>query len=147
MNDVTPITATKDQLSVLQHLLSRSADCRAWFAEMADKAEPDFRFVALKFRGLHVEQSQRIAAIITALGGDPDGSEGFRAAISRTTVSLRSLFGDVDGDMMAAVEDAEAQVLGDFDAALSCLPPSPYRDELAQMKRELIALLADEPIN
>lgn len=144
MNDVTPITATKDQLSVLQHLLSRSADCRAWFAEMADKAEPDFRFVALKFRGLHVEQGQRIAAIITAMGGDPDGSEGLKAALNRTTVSLRALFEEIDGDMMAAVEDAESQVLGDFDAALSCLPPSPYRDELEQMKAELVMLLRDE---
>mgnify|MGYP005989378363 CR=1 FL=1 len=146
MTDVTPITASKDQLSVLQHLLSRSADCRAWFEEMAEKAAPDFRFIALKFRGLHVEQSQRIAAIITALGGDPDGSEGFKAAISRTTVSLRSLFEEIDGDMMAAVEDAEAQVLGDFDAALSCLPPSSYRDELAQMKAELVKLLDTEQV-
>lgn len=143
MTDTAPITASKDQLSVLQHLLSRSADCRAWFEELAEKAEPDFRFVALKYRGLHVEQCDRIGAIITAVGGDPDGSEGLKAALSRTTVSVRSLFEEIDGDMMSGIEDAEAQVLGDFDAALSCLPPSRYRDELAQMKAELVKLLAD----
>ncbi|MBU2961734.1 PA2169 family four-helix-bundle protein [Citreicella sp. C3M06] len=144
MTDVTPITASKDQLSVLQNLLSRSADCRAWYEQMADKAEPDFRFIALKFRGLHVAHCDRIASIITAMGGDPDGSEGLSAALHRTAVSVRALFEEIDGDMMSGIEDAEAQVLGDFDAALSCLPPSPYRDELCQMKGELVKLLADE---
>lgn len=145
MTDPQPITATADQLSTLQDLLSRSAETHAWFEEMAEKAEPDFRHVALKFRGLHAEQCDRITATITALGGEPDRSGGVRAAVNRTSVSLRSLFEEIDDDMMSAVEDAEAQLLAGFDAALSSLAPSRYRDELEQMKGELMKLLSEEP--
>ena len=94
---------------------------------------------------MHLEQCDRISATITALGGEPDRSGGLRAAVNRTSVSLRSMFEDIDGDMMAAIEDAEAQVLADFDAALSILGPSRYRDELEQMKGELVKLLSEEP--
>ena len=145
MTDPQPVSATDDQLSTLQDLLSRSAENHAWFEEMADKAEPEFRHVALKFRGLHVEQCDRITAIMTALGGTPDRSGGVRAAVNRTSVSLRALFEEIDGDMMSAVEDAEAQLLADFDAALSSLSPSRYRDELGQMTGELVTLLSEEP--
>lgn len=145
MNDVQPINATEDQLVTLQDLLSRSVETHAWFEEMTDKAEPEFRHIALKFRGLHLEQCDRISATITALGGEPDRSGGLRAAVNRTSVSLRSMFEDIDGDMMAAIEDAEAQVLADFDAALSILGSSRYRDELEQMKGELVKLLSEEP--
>ena len=68
-----------------------------------------------------------------------------RAAVNRTSVSLRSLFEEIDDDMMSAVEDAEAQLLAEFDAALSSLAPSRYRDELEQMKGELVTLLSEEP--
>ncbi|WP_335947629.1 DUF2383 domain-containing protein [Salipiger bermudensis] len=145
MTDPQPVSASDDQLSTLQDLLSRSAETHAWFEEMAKKAEPDFRHLALKFRGLHVEQCDRITAIMTALGGEPDRSGGVRAAVNRTSVSLRSLFEEIDDDMMSAVEDAEAQLLAEFDAALSSLAPSRYRDELEQMKAELVTLLSEEP--
>ena len=47
MNDVQPINATEDQLVTLQDLLSRSVETHAWFEELTDQAEPEFRHIAL----------------------------------------------------------------------------------------------------
>lgn len=144
MTDPQPIDATDAQLAVLQRLLNSTTETHAWFDEIAERAEPGFRHVAVKFRGLHVEQRDRIAAIITAVGGTPEASGGLRASINRSSVSLRALFEEIDGDMMRSVEDAEAELLAEFDAALSALGPSRYREELEQMKGELVALLSEE---
>ena len=143
--DVQAITASPRQLDQLQHLLARSIGARGWFDEMVEKSEPEFRFVAVRFHGLHVEQVQRLTALITAVGGDADASDNLSAVMKRAGLSVRAVFGEIDGDMMSAVEDAEAQLLADFDAALSSLSPSRYRDELEQMKGELVTLLSEEP--
>lgn len=145
MTDVQTITASTSQLEALQDLLSRSTDTHAWYEAMAERAEPQFRPVALKYRGLHSEQCDRIGAIMVALGGDPDRTEGIRTAVNRTSVSLRAVFDDIDLDMLSRIEEAEAEVISDFDASISGLPESRYREELIDMKAELLKLLGEDP--
>mgnify|MGYP001954258820 CR=1 FL=1 len=48
-------------------------------------------------------------------------------------------------DLANQLNISEAQLLAEFDAALSSLSPSRYRDELEQMKGELVTLLSEEP--
>ncbi|MGR3823385.1 MAG: DUF2383 domain-containing protein [Salipiger marinus] len=143
MTDPRAITATPDQLERLQHLLSRSADARAWFEEMEDRAEPEFRPVTVKFRGLHVEQVDRLTALLTAVGGEPDPSGSVRGAVSRAAVSMRAIFGEIDTDMLSAIRDSESALLDEFAAVIPQMEPSRYRDELVQMQGELTRLLAE----
>ncbi len=135
------VTASPRQLDQLQHLLARSIGARGWFDEMVEKADPEFRFVAVRFHGLHVEQVQRLTALITAVGGDADPSDNMSAALKRAGLSVRAVFGGIDGDMMARIRESEAKVLAGFTEVIKAMEPSRYRDELVQMQAELQDLL------
>ncbi len=135
------ITASARQLELLDHLQARSVGARAWFDEMVEKADPEFRFVAVRFHGLHVEQVQRLTALITAVGGEADPSDTMSAAMKRAGLSVRSVFGGIDGDMMDRIRASEAKVLAGFTEVIKAMEPSRYRDELVQMQGELQDLL------
>lgn len=135
------ITASPQQLDLLNHLQARSIGARGWFDEMVEKADPAFRFVAVRFHGLHVEQVQRLTSLITAVGGDADPSDNMSAALKRAGLSVRAVFGDIDGDMMDRIRESEAKVLAGFTEVIKAMEPSRYRDELVQMQAELQDLL------
>lgn len=135
------ITASPRQLEQLHHLQARSIGARGWFDEMVEKADPEFRFVAVRFHGLHVEQVQRLTALITAVGGDADPSDNVSAALKRAGLSVRAVFGGIDGDMMSRIRESEAKVLAGFTEVIKAMEPSRYRDELVQMQAELQDLL------
>ncbi|MBE9637405.1 DUF2383 domain-containing protein [Salipiger mangrovisoli] len=140
-SDPKVVTASPRQLELLYHLQARSIGARGWFDEMVEKADPEFRFVAVRFHGLHVEQVQRLTALITAVGGDADPSDNLSAALKRASLSVRAVFGDIDGDMMSRIRESEAKVLAGFTEVIKAIEPSRYRDELVQMQAELQDLL------
>ncbi|WP_353474974.1 DUF2383 domain-containing protein [Salipiger sp. H15] len=139
--DIQAITASPSQLDQLQHLLARSIGARGWFDEMVERSEPEFRFVAVRFHGLHVEQVQRLTSLITAVGGEADPSDNLSAVMKRAGLSVRAVFGGIDGDMMDRIRESEAKVLAGFTEVIKALEPSRYRDELVQMQAELQDLL------
>ena len=57
-----PPRADAAQLDALQDALSHTVDAHAGYEIMTEKAEPEFRSVPLKFRELHHQHADRLAA-------------------------------------------------------------------------------------
>ncbi|ETX28493.1 DUF2383 domain-containing protein [Roseivivax isoporae] len=144
MTDTTHTTpAAGVQIDAVQDLLSRIVDARAGFDTMVERAEPEFRAVALKFRETHHQHAERTAAIITALGGEADTSGSLMSTVNRTVVSLRALFDEIDEDVMDNVRDGERHVIEAFDEAIASMGNDRYREELVAMRGELDTLLLE----
>ena len=131
------------RIETTQTLLSQTVDARAGLDKMVEKAEPGFRPIALKLRETHHQHAERIAAIVTAIGGDADTDGTVFSTVNRTVVSLRALFDDIDAGAMDGVRDGEARVLEAFDEAIEAHDASRHRDELVQMRTEIETLLRD----
>ena len=129
------------QIEKVQELLNRVVDAKAGFEVMVDKAEPEFRPVPLKFRETHHQHAERTAAIVTALGGEPDSEGSFFGTVNRTVVSVRAMFDEIDEDVMDSVRDGEKHVLESFDEAIATLGTNRHRDEILAMRGEIEALL------
>lgn len=129
------------QIDALQHALSRSVDARAGYDVMVDKAEPEFRSVAQRFRETHYEQADRLGAIIVALGGEPDRDGGVMSTVNKAVVSLRAMFDEIDEDVMDSIRDGEAHVLEALDDAIATLPDNRHRTDVRDMRAELQKLL------
>ncbi|WP_306133420.1 DUF2383 domain-containing protein [Roseivivax marinus] len=129
------------QINAVQSLLRRTVDAREGFDVMVEKAEPEFRPVALKFRETHHQHAERTAAIVTALGGEPDSEGSFFGTVNRTVVSVRAMFDEIDEDVMDSVRDGEKHVLESFDEAIATLGTDRHRDEILAMRGEIEALL------
>ncbi|KMK68706.1 DUF2383 domain-containing protein [Puniceibacterium sp. IMCC21224] len=140
---VVPAPATNPQIVALQEVLSRTVDARAGFDAMVDKAAPGFRSTALKFRETHYQHTDRLAAILTALGAEPDTDGGVMATVNKAAVVTRSLFEEIDADVMGSIRENEAEVLNGFDAALTYLPEGHHHRDVSAMRGELQDLLDD----
>lgn len=125
----------------MQDLLTRTLDAQHRFDRMRDKAEPDIRPVVQKFRATHAGHANRIAALIAGAGGTPDMRGGVMSTVTRTVVSLRAVFDDLDANVMSAVREGERGVLNRFDDALAALPDGAPGDALVAMCDALIRLL------
>ena len=130
-------------LGQVQDLLTQTVDARAGYDSMLDRAEPDFRFVVQKFRGTHEQHEGQLAAMITAMGGEPDTSGGVMSSVNKAVVSIRSLFDEIDEDVMDGIRDGERRILKQFDEALEALGAHHPRDELVAMRQDITALLEE----
>lgn len=128
-------------VEAVQDLLTQTVDARAGYDSMLDKAEREFRPVVQKFRATHAQHAERLAAIVTALGGTPDTDGGMMSTVNKAVVSLRALFDEIDEDVMDGVRDGERRVLNHFDEAIDAVGQSYHRDELVGMRQEISALL------
>jgi len=138
-----PPRADAAQLDALQDALSHTVDAHAGYETMTEKAEPEFRSVPLKFRELHHQHADRLAAAMVALGGDPDRDGGLMSTVNKAVVSVRAFFDEIDDDVMDNIRDGEEHVLESLAKAEAALPAGRYRDEVATMRTELQALLEE----
>ncbi|WP_145108945.1 ferritin-like domain-containing protein [Cereibacter sediminicola] len=134
----TPDPAAAD---ALESLHDRSVDVLAGFDTMVGKAEPHFRPLAMRFQDLHRRHSTELAGLLAAAGRTPGNEGTFMSTVNRAVVSLRSIFDDIDEDILAQVESGEQHVLDAFDEALAQPQAPDARARLSDMRQELVRLL------
>lgn len=141
-----PITApTMDDtaLDSLAHAHIRTVDALAGFEKMVQKAEPEFRATAARFRDLHRAHASVLATLLQQHGRRPDPDGSFMAVVNRLVVTTRALFDDIDGDVMAQVRDGEDHVLAAYREAESAVPFPVLKSSIAALRTELESLLAE----
>lgn len=142
VRDDEPTETVEDALVALHR---RSVDNVAGFAAMVSRAEPDFRDVAQRFHDLHQRHVGTLAQMLRDLGLHPDSDGSFMATVNRVMVSIRSLFDDIDADVMRQIHNGEAWTLDAFDSAIAALRGAPEVARLHEMRAELTELLARSP--
>lgn len=128
-------------VDTISKLHTRTVDALKGFETMVEKAEPEFRPVAVQFRDLHDRQAAQMAQILTAMGGKVDADGSIMATVNRTVVSMRALFDEIDDDVMDAIRNGEEKILEAFDAALAEDQPHQAQRALMDMREDLHALL------
>lgn len=129
--------------NALALLHKRTVDALAGYETMVDKAEPDFRDVARRFRDLHSAHARRMAAMLVAHGRSPDADGSFMAMVNRTVVAARALLDEVDTDVMAQVRSGEAHVIEAFEEASTRLEGTEQAAAVREMRGELDTLLRE----
>ncbi|MCE6952316.1 PA2169 family four-helix-bundle protein [Cereibacter sphaeroides] len=128
-------------LKALETLHLRSIDVLAGFETMVGRAEPEFRPVAERFRDLHREQAEELAAMIARFGREPEEDGSLMSTVNRAVVSLRSMINGIDGSILDQIQDGEQHVIDAFDDALGAGQPIDVTARLRSMRRELSLLL------
>ncbi|WP_096787036.1 PA2169 family four-helix-bundle protein [Rhodobacter sp. CZR27] len=128
-------------LKALETLHLRSIDVLAGFETMVGRAEPEFRPVAERFRDLHREQAEELAAMIARFGREPEVDGSLMSTVNRAVVSLRSMINGIDGSILDQIQDGEQHVIDAFDDALGAGQPIDVTARLRSMRRELSLLL------
>ncbi len=131
-----------DALAALADALTASQDARTGFEKMVEKAEPEFRPVVQRFSALHADHDNRLAAILRRHGQTPDADGSFQGTINKVVVSARSLFDDIDADVMESVRDGEDAVCEAYARAADASVDANDRAELRAMRNEVQTLLA-----
>lgn len=127
----------------LTALYDRSVDSATGYAKMVEKAEPDFRDIAERFRALHARHAESIARLLADLGVAPDKGGTLMGTVNQAVVAFRAFFDEIDEDVMDQVRSGEDWVQKAFDAAIAeQVAPGPAT-ELRAMKAELTDLLAE----
>lgn len=142
VRDDEPTETVEDALVALHR---RSVDNVAGFAEMVSRAEPDFRDVAQRFHDLHQRHVGTLAQMLRDRGLQPDSDGSFMASVNRAVVTIRSLFDDIDADLMRQIRAGEEWTLDAFDSATASLRGEPEVARLYEMRAELTELLAKSP--
>jgi hypothetical protein len=128
----------------LRSLQIRTADALVGYVKMVEKAEPEFRPVAERFRGLHDRHNAALSAMLIRHCAVPDADGSFMGSVNKAVVSMRALFDEIDKDVMDNIRGGENHVLTAFDDAIAAtgMPPADVT-ELRDMRDELTALLQD----
>jgi hypothetical protein len=136
--------AAPDAGAELLTLQQRTVDSLAGYDTMVKKAEPDFRPVVERFRGVHTRHSTALSAMLLRHGHQPDADGTFMGTVNKAVVTMRALFDEIDEDAMDSIRDGENHVLSAFDDAIAAsgMPPADVT-ELHDMRDELTALLQD----
>lgn len=125
-NVLTPVAGIDParDLDALADLHTRSVDALAGYETMVDKAEPEFRDVAERFRSIHARHVAALSEMLGQAGGEPDAGGSFMATVNKAVVGMRSLFDDIDAGVMNQIRSGEAHILDAFDAAISAAQPA-----------------------
>ncbi|WP_431301098.1 DUF2383 domain-containing protein [Tabrizicola sp. BL-A-41-H6] len=142
VRDDQPTETVEDALVSLHR---RSVDNVAGFAAMVSRAEPGFLVVAQRFQDLHQRHADSVAQMLQVRGLQPDADGSFMATVNRVVVSLRSLFDDINADVMHQIRRGEEWTLDAFDSAIAALRDAPEVASLHEMRAELTELLAKSP--
>lgn len=121
----------------LRDLFTRIVDAKAGFDIMVDKAEPDFRDVAVSFRDMHARHAEVVADM---LHGNVDVDGSIMGTVNKAVVSLRAWFDEIDEDIMDQVRHGEAHVIDAYRTA-EAHASGPDQSRLIALRAELEDLL------
>jgi len=137
-----PGPRSEQEIAALAELHTRLIDTLAGYDTLIERAEPDFRQTAEEFQTLHRKQEAAVARLLGALGHDPGRDGSMFGTVNRAVVALRSWFDDIDHNVLDALVQGEKHVLEGFEEAIAASPSVERRGVLAQMRSELVTLLA-----
>ncbi|WP_103256517.1 ferritin-like domain-containing protein [Tabrizicola aquatica] len=142
--DPTPLQTMDDAaLDSLALAHTRTVDALAGFEVMVDKAEPQFRATAARFRDLHRAHAAALSTLLQQHGRTPDDDGTFMASVNRLVVTARAFFDEIDEDVMDQVRNGEDHVLAAYRDAESGVPFPVVKSSIANLRTELEALLAE----
>ncbi|NEX47197.1 DUF2383 domain-containing protein [Rhodobacter sp. ETT8] len=136
--------AAPDASEALLNVQRRTVDALVGYVKMVEKAEPEFRPVADRFRALHDRHNAALTAMLIRHGAEPDADGTFMGTVNKAVVSLRALFDEIDEDVMDSIRNGENHVMQAFDEAIIAngMPPADVTD-LRDMRDEIVVLLQD----
>jgi hypothetical protein len=98
------------------------------FDVMLEKAEPEIRPALLSTREANQRQADELKAFLARRGCSLSDDGSFMSLVHEGVVRTRSLFTDIDGDILPAVADGERRIVSSYDDALEKL--AKHMDEL-----------------
>jgi uncharacterized protein (TIGR02284 family) len=145
---VPPVQPVQDatsttRIDAVQRALTRTLDALAGYDKMLPEAEPEVAPILRKLRETHHSHAGQLGALVTALGGTPDMNGSLMGTVTKAVVSLRAMFDEIDDDALERAVEGERHVTVAFADAMAEIPEGPRREDLARMKAELDALLAE----
>lgn len=138
-NVMTPVPAgvhASHGLDALADLHTRSVDALAGYETMVEKAEPDFRDVAERFRSIHARHAAALAEMLVQAGGDPEDGGSLMGSVNKAVVGMRAFFDEIDAGVIDQIRSGERHVLEAFDAAIAAAQPAD-QSHLIGMRAEL----------
>lgn len=133
----------RDDTTALMALYDRSLDSVKGYAKLVEKAEPEFRDTAERFRTLHASHADALGRELADLGARIDTGGTIMGTVNQAVVTFRAFFDEVDEDVMDQVRSGEDWVLRAFDAAIAEQDAPAVIAKLHKMRAELTQLLAD----
>ncbi len=135
---LTPVTGGDParDLGALADLHTLSVDALAGYEKMVEKAAPDFRKVAERFRTVHSRHVGALAEMLAQAGGDPEHGASVMSTVNRAVVGMRAFFDEIDAGVMGQIRSGEGHVLDAFDAAIAAAQPAD-QSHLIGMRAEL----------
>ncbi len=130
-------------LQPLSELHDLTVDAVAGYTTMVEKAEPGFVNTASRFKALHAEQAEKLAGMLTDIGGTVNTDGTIMGSVNKAVVTVRSWFDDIDEDIMDQVRSGEDHLLSAFDKAIMSHLPVGHRTTLRDMRDALTDLLVD----
>ena len=130
-----------DALDSLALAHTRTVDALAGYETMIEKAEPEFRPVAIRFRDLHRNHAASLAGMLRAHGRNPEDDGSFMSTVNKVVVSLRAMFDELDQDAMGQIRSGEQHVLDAYREAESKAASAADRSALSRMRGSLEALI------
>lgn len=106
-----PQDPKEEGLDKLAEVHTRVLDTLAGFDKLHEKAEPEFRQVALAFQQMHAEHERDLSAALVAAGRSPEQDGSFFGGINRAVIEVRSWFEDVTAKVMDQIKEGEKHVL------------------------------------
>jgi len=121
----------------LINLYTHAIDARHGYEEALEDA--DGRGMTPLFRemtSLHTTNATELAGELARYGEHPDEDGSFMSTVHRTVISVRALFGGLDGSVLPGLIDGEKRNISTYDKILD-------RDTFAPETRALLARQRD----
>lgn len=125
----------------LAELHTRLEDTIAGFGKVVEKAEPDFRVIAVDFKALHTRHAGAVADMLAQDGHDPSADGSIFGAVNRGLVEVRSWFDDIGINLMDVLISAEKHVLEGYEQAIAAADQPERRAALETMREAQLALM------
>lgn len=129
--------------AALEAALTRTKDALSGFETMVEKAEPEFRPIAERFRTLHARHVTALSQMLSDAGRTPDTDGSLMGTVNQAVVATRAFLDKIDADVLAQVIRGEEHVIEAYRDALAKPVPSPARDTLSSLLTELQTLVAE----
>ncbi|MBF9029608.1 DUF2383 domain-containing protein [Rhodobacterales bacterium HKCCE3408] len=137
-----PEEPSPDPRAALQRLLDRTIDAQAGYDVLLDKAETDIAPLLQDFHDAHEKHAETVAAMISAYGAEPDSDGTLMSSVNRAVTTIRSMFDEIDEDVLDAVASGEEYVLETFTDAIEAVESGDAHDALVKFRAELAGLVA-----
>src|ERR1700677_220075 len=134
---------SRDLLEDLKSLHTAAIDARTGYEEARDDADGRTRPLFQQMIAVHTKNADDLSHVLQRSGAPVGEAGSLMAAVNRTVMSVRSVFGGLGENVLPALIDAEKHHLSRYDEVLkSAEPPADVREVLARNRERLEAAIA-----